>query len=132
MARAYSDGLEWGPERTERAARRAARSDASGVAGLVAQGHRVDQVRVAQLAQRLTLDQAYALARQAEHLTRLAQAERLPVLEPVAQRDDMALAIVEHLVDGAADLLAEQLILDLVEPGVGGDLLDQGAEIGVI
>src|SRR5690242_12521672 len=100
--------------------------------GLVAQRHRVDQVRVAQLAKRLALDQANALPRQAEHLARLAKAQRLTVLEPVPQSHDMALAVVEYLVDRAADLLAEQLVFDLVEPGVRVDLLDEVAELGVL
>ena len=42
------------------------------------------------------------------------------------------LALVEYLVDGPADLLAEQLVLDLGEPGLGVDLLDQVAELGVL
>ena len=37
----------------------------------------------------------------------------------------MALTLVEHRVDGPADLLAEQLVLDLGEPRLGIDLLDQ-------
>ena len=44
----------------------------------------------------------------------------------------MALALVEHAVDGVADLLAEQRVLDLVERGVGVDLLDQVAELRVL
>ena len=44
----------------------------------------------------------------------------------------MALALVEHLVDGTADLLAEKLILDLSEPRLGVDLLDQVAQFGVL
>ena len=44
----------------------------------------------------------------------------------------MALALVQHAVDGAADLLAEQRVLDLVERGVGVDLLDEVAQLGVL
>jgi len=50
---------------------------------LAAERHRVDQVRVAQLTQRLSLDQPNAFTRQTEHLAGLAQAERLTVLEAV-------------------------------------------------
>ena len=44
----------------------------------------------------------------------------------------MTLTLVEHLVDGPADLLAEQLVLDLGEPCLGVDLLDQVAQLGVL
>jgi hypothetical protein len=44
----------------------------------------------------------------------------------------VALAIVEDAVDGAADLLSEEGVLDLVERGVGVDLFDQVAELGVL
>jgi hypothetical protein len=44
----------------------------------------------------------------------------------------VAFALIEHLVHGPADLLAEQLILDLVERRVRVDLLDEIAELGVL
>jgi hypothetical protein len=100
--------------------------------GIFPARHRVDQVRVAQLPQRLALDQSDPLAAEPEHLAGLAQAERLTVLEPVAQRHHVALALVEDAVDRAADLLAEQGVLHLVERGVGVDLLDEIAELGVL
>src|SRR6266516_6726614 len=81
--------------------------------GSAAEGDRVDQVGVAELPERLTLDQPDALPGQPQDLPGLAEAQRLPVLQSVAQRDHVAFALVEHLVDRAADLLAEQLILDL-------------------
>jgi hypothetical protein len=49
-----------------------------------AQRDRVDQVRVAQLPQRLAFDQPHALARQTEHLAGLPKGERLAVLQAVA------------------------------------------------
>ena len=44
----------------------------------------------------------------------------------------MTLTLVQHAVDGIADLLAQQPVLDLVERGVGVDLLDQVAQLGVL
>src|SRR5688572_27539147 len=52
----------------------------------LAERHRVDQVRVAQLPQCLTLDQTHPLTGETQHLAGLAQAEWLAVLEPVAKR----------------------------------------------
>src|SRR4029453_9109595 len=96
------------------------------------QGHGRDQIRVAELPKGLALDQAHPLTREAEHLAGLPKRQGLPVLQAVAKRDDVSLALVEHSLHGVADLLAEQRILDLVERSVGVDLLDQVAELGVL
>jgi len=74
----------------------------SGVSSVQTSLHRRDcgdQVRVAQLAERLALNEPDALARQAEHLARLAQRERLAILQPVSQRDDVTFALVQNAVD---------------------------------
>src|SRR5581483_3875550 len=91
-----------------------------------------DQVGVAQLAKRLPFDQTHPLSRQPEYLPGLAQRERLAVLQAVAERDHVALALVEHALDRVADLLPQQGVLHLVEGRVGVDLLDQVAELRVL
>src|SRR5438067_9843128 len=96
------------------------------------QGDGVDEVRVAQLPQRLAFDQPDALARQTEHLAGLPKRQRLPVLEPVAERNHVALALVQDAVDRAADLLAEERVLDFIERSVGVDLFDEVAQLGVL
>src|SRR6266542_10058 len=94
-----------------------------------------DLLGVPQLAQGLALDQPHTFAGEAQDLPGLAQAERTPRVQPVAELHHVALALVEHAVHGVADLLAEEGVLHLGELplGVGllgevADLVDRGVE----
>src|SRR6266540_6074947 len=91
-----------------------------------------DLLGVPQLAQGLALDQPHTFAGEAQDLPGLAQAERTPRVQPVAELHHVALALVEHAVHGVADLLAEEGVLHLGELPLGVGLLDQVAELGLL
>src|SRR5438093_4701510 len=109
-------GYRHGRKPSEGGRRAAPRSGAAlrgrpSLGGSAAERHRVDQVRVAELPQRLPLDQPHTLAGKTEHLAGLPEAQGLPVLEAVAKRHDVAFPLIQDLVDGPADLLTQELVL---------------------
>src|SRR6266511_893177 len=91
-----------------------------------------DLLRVAELPERLALDQPHALAGKAEHLPGLPERQRPARVQAVAKRNDLALPVVQHALHGRADLLAQQRVLDLAELALGVGLLDEVAELGLL
>src|SRR5262245_29291077 len=87
--------------------------------------------RMLQLAHRLRLDLANALARHLEDAAHLFQRVRVTVAQAVTQLDDLALAIrqgLEHLID----LVLEHLLRGRLHRRFGGVVFDEIAEIAVL
>src|SRR5207245_439699 len=112
-------GLAAGPWNTTRAA-----SDREQVAGAGVGG------RVAQLRHRARLDLTDALTREVEVLADLLERARLAAVEPEAQREDLALPLVERG-EELLDLVGQQRGGRDLERRLGRAVLDDVAQLRV-
>src|SRR5215211_1530922 len=84
-----------------------------------------------ELLQRVVLDLANSLARHAEGAPHLLERSGLVALEPVAHLDHLALAPGQR-VERAADVLAAEVLARQLEGRLGGLVLHEVAELGVL